>query len=188
MRSAASASTGAVSLSALADFAPDSRAPKSTNSSCAVRGRARFTASDIYRVSFIIVATTLEADGRVLIIGRRAAARLQSTSQSITLRPRWGRSRDGYQVVYSIPTPRPRVSILIATTAQPDLVEPCLKSLFERTSYDNWEVVLLVSERVRQTPERDALLNGFGKRPNVRVVTPIGRSTIPGLTILVPLR
>ena len=60
------------------------------------------------------------------------------------------RNSAGYQVVYAIPMSRPRVSVLIATTARPDLVKPCLQSLCERTSYNNWEVSLLVSDRVRQ--------------------------------------
>jgi GT2 family glycosyltransferase len=75
-----------------------------------------------------------------------------------------------YQVAYPVPSPAPRVSILVATTARPDLVEPCLTSLFERTSYGNWEVLLLVNKRVRQLPERAALLNGFTERFNARVI------------------
>ncbi len=84
--------------------------------------------------------------------GRRAIAE-HLASQKIAAEVR--RTSCGYQVVYAIPTPRPRVSVLIATTARPELVEPCLQSLFERTSYDNWEIILLVSEGVRQFPERD---------------------------------
>jgi O-antigen biosynthesis protein len=81
------------------------------------------------------------------------------------------RSRDcGYQVAYPTPSPNPQVSILVATTARPDLAGPCLRSLFERTSYDNWEVLLLVSGRVRQSPERAALLQRFAERPNLRVI------------------
>ena len=78
--------------------------------------------------------------------------------------------RAGYEIVYATPVPHPRVSIVMATTGRPDLVEPCLKSLYELTSYDNWEVILLMDERVRQSPEREAYLNDIGKRPNLRVV------------------
>ena len=99
--------------------------------------------------------------------GRRAIAE-HLAIQNITAEVR--RNRGGYQVVYAIPTPRPHVSVLIATTARSDFIEPCLKSLFERTSYSNYEVILLVNERVRQLPDRDALLNDYSKRSNVRVV------------------
>ena len=74
------------------------------------------------------------------------------------------------RIVYGIPTPQPRVSILVATTARPDLLEPCLKSLFKRTSYRNWELILLVNETARQSPEPVAILNDLAKRTNARVV------------------
>ena len=99
--------------------------------------------------------------------GRRAIAE-HLTALNIAAEVRRGRA--GYQVVYAIPSPRPRVSIIVATTARPDLVEPCLKSLFERTNHGNWEVLLLVKNSVRQSPERDTLLNEFAKWPGVRVV------------------
>jgi GT2 family glycosyltransferase len=99
--------------------------------------------------------------------GRRAIAE-HLAIQNIAAEVR--HTSGGYRVVYATPTPRPRVSVLITTTARPDLVEPCLQSLFERTSYDNLEVMLLVSERVRQLPERGVLLNKVGKRPNVRII------------------
>jgi GT2 family glycosyltransferase len=100
--------------------------------------------------------------------GRRAITEhLAAQGVAAEVRP----SRDcGYQVAYPIPSPNPQVSILVATTAQPDLAEPCLRSLFERTTYSNWEVLLLVSERVLQLPERAALLQRFAERPNVRVI------------------
>ena len=78
--------------------------------------------------------------------------------------------RAGYEIVYATPVPHPRVSIVIATTGRLDLLEPCLKSLYELTSYDNWEVILLMDEHVRQSPEREAYRNDIGKRPNLRVV------------------
>jgi len=99
--------------------------------------------------------------------GRRAIAEhlaLQNITAEVYHR------RAGYEIVYASPVPHPRVSIVIATTGRPDLLEPCLKSLYELTSYDNWEVILLMDERVRQSPEREAYLKDIGKRPNLRVV------------------
>ena len=111
--------------------------------------------------------------------GRRAIAE-HLAIQNISAEVR--RNSGGYQVVYAIPMPRPRVSVLIATTARPDLVEPCLQSLFERTSYDNWEVMLLVSDA------RSAIA-GAGRFAEQALAigqtcellsTLIGRSTFPG--------
>ena len=78
--------------------------------------------------------------------------------------------RAGYEIAYRTPVPNPRVSIVIATTGRLDLIVPCLRSLYELTSYDNWEVILLVHQRVRQSPQQDAYLNDIGKRPNLHIV------------------
>jgi GT2 family glycosyltransferase/glycosyltransferase involved in cell wall biosynthesis len=100
--------------------------------------------------------------------GRRAVAEHLAT-QNIAAEVRSGRA--GYEIVYPVPSPRPRVSIVMATTARLDLVEPCLKSLVEKTRYDNWDVILMVNERDRQLSERDAFLRDLAKRPNVQVAT-----------------
>jgi GT2 family glycosyltransferase len=77
---------------------------------------------------------------------------------------------NGNRVTYAVPTPRPEVSILIPTTARPDILEPCLQSLFQRTSYGNWQVTLAINERARELPERAALLNEVRKKPNLRII------------------
>ena len=74
-----------------------------------------------------------------------------------------------YQVEYPVPHPQPRVSILIPTTGKTELLEPCLNSLFERTTYDNYEVLLLINEAQLRVPERAEYLAGIEKKPNVRV-------------------
>ena len=100
--------------------------------------------------------------------GRRAVTE-HLAAQGIAAEVR--RSHDcGYQVAYPAPSPNPHVSILVATTARPDLAGPCLKSLFERTTYGNWDVLLLVSERTLQSPERAGLLQRFAERPNARII------------------
>ena len=100
--------------------------------------------------------------------GRRAVAE-NLAAQNISAEVRNGRA--GYELVYPVPSPHPRVSIVMATTARLDIVEPCLKSLVEKTRYDNWDVILMVNERDRQLPERDAFLSDLAKRPNVQVAT-----------------
>jgi O-antigen biosynthesis protein len=99
--------------------------------------------------------------------GRRAVAE-HLAALNIDADVRLGRR--GYEVRYPMPSPPPRVSIVVATTAQPSIVEPCLKSLLERTTYSNFEIVLLVANHVRQKPERDFLLLRYGQQSNVRIV------------------
>lgn len=88
--------------------------------------------------------------------------------QRIAAKVRGGNGQ--YQVIYSIPSPRPRVSIIIATTAQPDIAEPCFTPLLQRTTYDDYEVLLLVNRSVLNVPERAALLKHIAEKERVRVI------------------
>jgi hypothetical protein len=79
--------------------------------------------------------------------------------------------KDGqYQVSYAMPTPCPRVSILIATTARPDIAEPCFTSLLQRTIYDDFEVLLLVNRSVLNVCDRSRLLKRIAEKPQVRII------------------
>ncbi|HEY1922394.1 MAG TPA: glycosyltransferase, partial [Tepidisphaeraceae bacterium] len=58
--------------------------------------------------------------------------------------PATARASRGHRV-HLVPAPRtffPRISILIPTRDHPELIERCLKTLFEKTSYPNFEVVI----------------------------------------------
>jgi GT2 family glycosyltransferase len=82
-----------------------------------------------------------------------------------------GRGRAvGYQVTYDVPLPLPRVSILIPTTAQPALLKPCLDSLLERTSYENFEVLLLLNELGTRLSGGADLLKRLTENSRVRVL------------------
>ena len=98
--------------------------------------------------------------------GRHAVAE-DLAAQNISAEVRNGRA--GYEIVYPVPSPHPRVSIVIATTARLDILAPCLASLIEKTRYDNWDVILMVNERDRKMPDRAALLDSIAERPNVQV-------------------
>src|SRR5262245_1309643 len=54
-----------------------------------------------------------------------------------------------FQLDYALPSPEPRVSVLIPTTCEARLTEPCLTSLLARTTYRDFEMLLLVNERHR---------------------------------------
>ena len=80
------------------------------------------------------------------------------------------------RIIYACPSSRPRVSIVIPTTARPDVLEPCLTSLLTRTSYGNYEILLLVSRPLAELSERAALLKRFGRNTNIRILTYLHRS------------
>jgi GT2 family glycosyltransferase len=75
-----------------------------------------------------------------------------------------------YQVDYEVPAPSPRVSVLIPTTANAALFEPCISSVLGRTTYDNFEVLLLVNEGHRNDSARTKLLQSAADHPGVRVL------------------
>jgi GT2 family glycosyltransferase len=62
------------------------------------------------------------------------------------------------------------VSILVPTTGNPTLLEPCLNSLLTRTTYGNFEVLVLVNETHRKIPERACLLDRVVADGRIRVL------------------
>lgn len=48
-----------------------------------------------------------------------------------------------YRVRYALPQPLPLVSVIIPTRDHPELLAPCLKSLLEKSTYPNVEIVLV---------------------------------------------
>jgi len=91
-------------------------------------------------------------------------------SLGITATVQRGRAM-GYQVSYPNPMPHPRVTVLIATTANPAILKPCITSVLARTSYHNFDVLLLVNERNQGLTDRAALLNHFAQDARVRTVS-----------------
>jgi len=79
-------------------------------------------------------------------------------------------TRGCYQVAYTIAGPKPRISILVATTGAARLIEPCIQSIGNLTSYENFEVVLLVSERDRNAAAKVKLFDQLAAMPRVRVL------------------
>ena len=75
-----------------------------------------------------------------------------------------------YQVEYELRVPHPRVSVLVPTTGNPSLLERCLNSVLARTTYDDFEVLLLVNEVQQDEPERAELLRRSAEQPRVRVL------------------
>ena len=48
-----------------------------------------------------------------------------------------------YDVRYALPSPQPKVSIVIPTRDQPELLTTCVESILERSTYQDFEVVLV---------------------------------------------
>ena len=53
-----------------------------------------------------------------------------------------------YRVQYDIPVPHPLVSIIIPTKDHVDVLQTCLNSIFDKTTYDNYEIVVIENNSV----------------------------------------
>lgn len=73
-----------------------------------------------------------------------------------------------YRVVHAIPTPEPRVTLLIPTRDRVDLLSQCVNSVLERTAYSNYEIVILDNGSVEAATL--SFFDSVSKLPNVRVL------------------
>jgi len=55
-----------------------------------------------------------------------------------------------YRVRYPIPQPEPLVSLLIPTRDMLVMLEPCIRSILDKTTYQNYEIIILDNESVEQ--------------------------------------
>jgi len=54
-----------------------------------------------------------------------------------------------YRVRYPVPQPEPLVSLLIPTRDMLEVLEPCIRSILEKTIYQNYEIIILDNESVQ---------------------------------------
>lgn len=71
-------------------------------------------------------------------------------------------------LVHALPDPAPLVSIIIPTRNAADLVKVCLDSLLGKTTYENYEILLV--DNGSDDPEALALFEHYASGPKVRVL------------------
>ncbi|WP_429636622.1 glycosyltransferase family 2 protein, partial [Staphylococcus aureus] len=69
---------------------------------------------------------------------------------------------------YPIPTPAPKVTVIIPTRDGGPLLKKCMHSIFNRTAYDNFEVVVVDNQSEKR--ETVDFLQSLSKRSNVAVL------------------
>ena len=55
-----------------------------------------------------------------------------------------------YKVIYDVPKDHPLISIIIPTKDQIHVLDTCLKSIIEKTTYDNYEIILIENNSTEQ--------------------------------------
>lgn len=73
-----------------------------------------------------------------------------------------------WRVVYPLPDPPPRVSIIVPTRDRADLLAACASSVLEKTTYPNFEFVVI--DNASREPETFALFDKLSKDSRVRIV------------------
>lgn len=78
-----------------------------------------------------------------------------------------------YRVIYPLPDPEPRVSIIIPTKNKPDLLRMCVDSIHEKTLYKNYEILIVDNG----STDKEALeyIASLAERENVDVITIKGK-------------
>jgi O-antigen biosynthesis protein len=80
------------------------------------------------------------------------------------------RERGSLRVEYALPSPAPRVSILLPSTGEARLLEPCLRSITTLTTYKNFELALLINEKDRKKLDEAKPLYGYLQASCIRVL------------------
>ena len=76
--------------------------------------------------------------------------------------------QDMHRVIYALPTPEPSVDIIVPTRDRADLMKVVLETLFEKTQYGNFRVIVVDNGSVQ--PETHALFAEWTARGRVSVL------------------
>ena len=74
-----------------------------------------------------------------------------------------------YRVRYPIPEPEPLISLLVPTRDMLEVLEPCIRSLIDKTTYKNYEIIILDNGSI-EAPTRDYFTHIQAADSRVRVV------------------
>lgn len=75
-----------------------------------------------------------------------------------------------YQVDYPKPAVRPKISIIMPSACNLHLLKPCMETLFARTTYPDFEVLLTVSSIRFDNAAQRAYLEQLKSNPKVRIL------------------
>ena len=118
---------------------------------CAERGRTLHHVPKVlyhWRITESSTSGEIGAKDYAIQAGERALRNhLARTGVSATVVAREGSAT--YRIIYDVPSPSPLVSIIIPSKDQVPLLDACVRSIFERSTYDNFEVIVVENNSVR---------------------------------------
>ena len=78
----------------------------------------------------------------------------------------------GYRVRYRLSVPPPRVSLIIPTRDQADLLRICIDSVLQRTSYSEYEIIII--DNGSTEPCSISLLSELSANPQIKIISSPG--------------
>jgi GT2 family glycosyltransferase len=73
-----------------------------------------------------------------------------------------------YRIVYALPKPTPRASIIIPVRDRCSLLRTCIRSILDKTIYENYDILIVDNGSVED--DTLALLNDLRKDPRIRII------------------
>ncbi|HEY0662664.1 MAG TPA: glycosyltransferase family 2 protein [Lysobacter sp.] len=122
----------------------------------------------LYHWRAIAGSTALERDAKdyASAAGARAVTEhLQRTGANATAEEL---AHGHYRVRWSVPTPAPKVTVIIPTRDKVELLRTCVESVLQRTRYPNYELVVVDNQS--RDPEALAYLGELRLRAGIRVL------------------
>jgi GT2 family glycosyltransferase len=138
----------------------------------ALQAVERIAPSTIRHVPFVLVHREMKAGITKTgeIIAQNARRAIQDHLDRVGSRAivEAGNTGDKYRVRWMLPTPLPRVSIIIPTRDRVELLRGAVDSIFNKTSYPDFEVVIVDNQSVDAAAL--SYLDRLAERPNIRVL------------------
>jgi GT2 family glycosyltransferase len=75
-----------------------------------------------------------------------------------------------YQVHYPVPASLPKVSIIMPSACKLHLLKPCIEALFSRTTYPDFELLLVVSDIRFKDREQATYLDSLKRNSRIRIL------------------
>ncbi len=72
-------------------------------------------------------------------------------AKGITCEVTDGAFTGNFRVKYHLPRPHPKVSIIIPSKDHIDVLEPCINSILDKATYDNYEIVIIENNSIEES-------------------------------------
>ncbi len=138
-----------------------------------LRAIEKLTEAEIVHIPYIIYhwRVVTSSLGHQLIAGESGRKALQEHFNRISVNAKVYATLNRhilYRVRYELPTTLPLISILIPTRDKLDLIRRCIASILEKTSYSNYEIIIIDNGSVE--PEVKEYLQLINNYHNIQVV------------------